>query len=132
MNRRNQRSRFRTITSSPVTMFLGLVLLILLGRAAYNIHAKAAESDRKLAEAQANLDRLEHNRDAIQGKIADLSTEAGVEASMREKYHAVAPGESVAVIVDSGTGQDDSAMATTTAAAVRGSWWQRFLNAIGL
>jgi cell division protein FtsB len=129
MNRRN-RSRFRTIVSSPVTMFLALVLLILLGRGAYNIHAKAGESSEKLAEAQSNLDRLEHNRDAIQAKINDLSTDAGIEASMREKYHAVAPGESVVVIVDPDASRNGQAAATTTAPA--GSWWHRFLDAIGL
>src|SRR4051812_85094 len=106
MNRRNNRSRFRTIVSSPITLVLAIILLVLFARAAINIHAKAAESDRKLAEAQANLTKLETNRTNIQSRIAELSTEAGVEASIREKYHAVAPGESVVVIVDSDAGQN--------------------------
>ncbi|HEX7724568.1 MAG TPA: septum formation initiator family protein [Candidatus Paceibacterota bacterium] len=131
MNRRNQRSRFRIIVSSPITLVLALILLILFGRAAYNIHAKAVESDRKLAEAQANLTKLQTNRDHIQSRIADLSTDAGVEASIREKYHAVAPGESVVVIVDSDSDLN-ARTASTTTPDVPKSWWARFWEAIGI
>jgi len=135
MNRRNQRSRFRTIMSSPITLVLSLVLLVLLGRAAFNIHTKAIEGERKLTEAQANLAKLETNRDSIQSRIAELSTDAGVEASMREKFHAVMPGESVAVIIDADAGKRRTVTMTATTSVsvpeVPKSWWQRFWNATG-
>lgn len=124
MNRRNSRSRFRTIVGSPITLVLALILLVLLARGAYNINAKSIESERKLADAQANLDKLEANRTNIQSRIAELSTDAGVEASIREKYHAVAPGESVVVILDSDSERVVQATATTSPQASQ-SWWQR-------
>jgi cell division protein FtsB len=136
MNRRNSRSRFRTIVGSPITLVLAILLLVLLGRGAYNIHAKAAESARKLADAETNLAKLETNRTNIQSRIAELSTDAGVEASIREKYHAVAPGESVAVIIDTDADQQrgGSAMAAAHASSTESdaglSWWQRFWRTV--
>jgi len=137
MQRRN-RSGFRAFLASPFTLVIGLIVLVLLARAAINIHSKAAESAARLAEAQANFDKMQANKLALSSQIADLSTDAGVEAAARERYHAVEPGESVAVIVSSEpsqSGTNGEVGASTTAAVPGGSggsWWQRLLRAIGL
>lgn len=128
MNRRN-RSKFRVIISSPITLILALALLVLTGRAAMGIHAKALESAEKLTEAQMNLDRLQSNQANLEARIGELSTDAGREASIREKYHAIAPGEEVVVIVDD---QPSSAAATSGAPVEHLSWWQRAFRAVGL
>ena len=128
MNRR--KSRIRAIMGSPVALVLALVILIIFARAAAGIHAKADESATKLAEAQANLARLQANQGVMQSKIADLSTEAGVEESIREKYHAVQPGESVVVIVDSDSDQNAVAASATTTATTKQSWWSRFWSSV--
>lgn len=126
MNRRN-RSRFRSIISSPVTLFAALILLILVGRAAMNIHAKAVESAEKLSEAQMGLNKIRTNQANLQARIEELSTDAGREASIREKYHAVAPGEEVVVIVD-----DQPSNVAAASSTEQLSWWRKFLRAVGL
>lgn len=126
MNRRN-RSRTKAVLSSPVTLVIALALLAFMARAAVRIHAQAAESAQRLAEAQASLAKIQANATALQGQIGELSTPEGVEASMREQYHAVEPGESVAVIVDpDASGQQDSQPAATTTPSQ--SWWQRIFG----
>ena len=129
MNRRN-RSKFRMVISSPITLFVALILLILVGRAAMSIHAKAAESAEKLSEAQMSLNKLQANQSNLQARIDELSTDSGREASIREKYHAVAPGEEVAVIVDDQAQNGSAAAAATSTEQL--SWWQRMFRAIGL
>jgi hypothetical protein len=114
--------------NSPVTLVLAAVLLVFMARAAARIHAKASESGTRLREAEASVARLRSSQTTMSAKISELSTDAGVEASIREKYHAVSPGESVAVIVDDANTQNSAAEATTTETR---SWWSRFWDAIG-
>jgi len=131
MNRRN-RSRTRAILSSPVILVAAIVLLIFLGRAAAGIYSKSAESSAHLEEAQSSLEKMEASETNLKSQIDSLSTPAGIEASVRERYHAVEPGESVVVIVDDKPATSaGSASSSTENVAIR-SWWQRILQAIGL
>ena len=130
MMRRN-RSRFRAILSSPITLALAVILLVLVGRAAIKIHLRAAESALRLEEAKANLVRMESKQTDLDKRIGDLSTEEGIKASIREKYHAVEPGEAVAIIV-SNDNQKASAREAEQPVVRELNWWQRMLRAIGL
>lgn len=129
MMRRN-RAKKSPILSSPVTLLIALIVLVLLARSAARIHTKAAESERRLAEASASVGRLEAKQALLEGKIGSLSTPEGIEASIREKYHAAEPGEQVAVIVDKDEPYAASA-AETAESAPRLTVWQRLLRAIG-
>lgn len=130
MKRRN-RSRFRAMLSSPITLALAVILLVLVGRASIKIYLRAADSSMRLDEAEATLVRMESKRADLEGRIADLSTEEGIKASIREKYHAVEPGEAVAVIV-SNDSQKASASEADRPATRELSWWQKILRAISL
>ena len=63
--------------------------------------------------------------------IAELSTTQGIEAELREKYHAVKEGESVAVIIgasSTGSSSDNNSSVTST----KTSWWGSLLQFIGI
>ncbi len=130
MMRRN-RTRTKSFLGSPITLILALVVLVFAARAAVKIHAKAGESAVRLAEATASLNRLETKEDSLKTRIADLSTPEGVEASIRQKYHAVEAGEEVAVIIDKDETASAAVLSTGTSTPTKG-WWQRLLQSIGI
>jgi len=134
--RPRNRSRFQAILSSPVTLVLAAIVFYFLARAAWNIHEKAVESASRLASAQNDLSKLEQSQQTLEDSVDKLSTPAGVEADIREKYHAVQPGESVAVIVDTppaGANGSNAATAGAASSTVQApGFWSRLLQLFGL
>lgn len=124
MARRN-RSRFRALISSPFSLVVVGVLFVVIAKASWSIHEKAVESRDRLDVAEADLAEAELKRDEIAERVDKLSTTAGLRAEVRDKYHAVEPGESVAVIVDPAPDRNITAasvQATSTPAAGKGFW----------
>jgi cell division protein FtsB len=99
----------------------------MLVRAAWNIHEKAVVAGERLSEAQSELSSLEQQKEALSSSIASLSTPAGIEAALRDKYHAIKQGESVAVIVD----DTPLPASSTEASSSPSSWWSRLMSFIG-
>lgn len=125
---RRNRSPFRRFVSSPFTLIVSLIILLALGRATSRIHDKVTLSATRVDEAQARLDRLSTRETAMKDQIDRLSTNEGIVRLIREKYHAVEPGESVAVVID----KDASTTRSTTAPAVaEKTFWDRLLRFIG-
>jgi len=141
MKRRN-RSAWHTVLSSPITLIVVIVLAGFLARAVWSINQKATTAADKLDQANADLAKLESNKADLEARVGSLSTDAGVKAAIREKYHAVEPGEQVAVIVDDSvhTGSGGSSMASSSTAgtatsqpmAQGTSWWSKMLRMMGL
>ncbi len=120
---------WRRIISSPITSVVSVVALVVLVHAGWNIHAKARAGAERLHTLQMESARLEDRRDQLSQAVSYLSTERGVETEMRTKFHAVRPGESVAVIVD---GPSDTASGSIPAVATSTpGWWGRMLRAVG-
>ena len=129
--RYGNRSTWQKLVSSPLSMIAAAILLAVLARAAWNISDKAAASETRLAAAAAELSTLRERQGELQAGVARLSTPEGIEAEIRNKYHATKEGESVAVIVDgSRVAAAATASATTSASAERG-FWQRLLRLAG-
>jgi hypothetical protein len=124
-----KRSPWKRFIYSPAGIIIGCIGLILLVRAAWNIHGKAVTAGERLSEAQSELAGLERQKEALSSSIAYLSTPSGIEAELRDKYHAVKQGESVAVIVDDApAGNSTSSDASSTPSE---SWWDRFISFVG-
>lgn len=119
MNRRNNRSGWQRFVGSPITLVAGLVVLVFLARSSARIHAKAGESQVRLMEAQANLTRVQANETTLKTQISNLSTDDGVVTEIRKKFHAVEPGEDVAVVIN----RDENKQSATTTASTA-AWWQ--------
>lgn len=136
MKRRNSFS-WKRLLRSPVTLIIMIAMFAVLARAAWTMVARDRLSAARLDQAESQYAKLQGNESKLSEEVSELSAPGGVEADLKEKYHAVSPGESVAVIVDSpsggdhGSDQSASALnASSTAPAV--NWWHRFLDFLGL
>jgi cell division protein FtsB len=126
------RSPWKRFIYSPVGIIIGCIGLYMLTRAAWNIHKKAVVADERLSQAQAELSSLEQQKESLSSSISYLSTPAGMEAELRDKYHAVKAGESVAVIVDDASGSaSSSGVSDGTSSTPSSGWWSGLLNFIG-
>ena len=129
--RYGKRSIWKRIISSPFTLAAVVVLFIVLARSTWNMYQKAHLSDTRLEQANSELAKLAQRQDELSQKVVYLSTEQGIEAEIRTKYHAVKEGESVAVIVDDQRQTQTAAVVQATSTPVV-SWWQRVLRFVGL
>ncbi|MCX6715528.1 MAG: hypothetical protein NT077_00755 [Candidatus Taylorbacteria bacterium] len=126
------RSHPHAILSSPITLILALIVLIFLARATAKIYTKASDGAIRLDTARSDLARMENKQADLQNRIQSLSTTEGIEASIREKYHAIEPGELVAVIVNTDTATKTNPIESRPDDSAGLSWWQQFLRVIGL
>jgi len=129
--RYGNRPLWRRILTSPFTLVVVLIVLIFTWRGAVSIREKAQASQARLNQARAQLAKLQSRQSELSNQISYLSTDEGKEAEVRNKYHAILSGESVAVII----GNDqvaDAAMASTTFVEAPERWWQKILDLVGL
>jgi cell division protein FtsB len=94
------RPQWKRIVASPIALILLVIFLIVLVRATSRLTAKAESGSTRLAQAQAEYQKLEERKSDLSFKVTKLSTDEGLESEIRAKYRAVKEGESVAVIVD--------------------------------
>jgi cell division protein FtsB len=127
--RYGNRSPWKRFLYSPVSIVIGFILIFILIRAGCNIHDKAIQAEERLNEAQSELSGLQQQKEALSSSIDYLSTPAGVEATLRDKYHAVKEGESVAVIVDPSSGTASSTASSSPVPLA--SWWSQLMDFIG-
>ena len=125
------RSPWKRFIYSPAGIIIGCIGLFILVRAAWNIHEKAVVADERLSQAQAELAGLEQQKESLSSSISYLSTPAGMEAELRDKYHAVKAGESVAVIVDDASSSSSSGASSEASSTPSSGWWSGLLNFIG-
>ena len=80
-----------------------IFLIVFMGFSLASIIRKSVDASnaRKLAESQAAA--LAIKQDDLSKKIAELNTEDGQEAALREQFPVVKPGEHVVVITDPNT-----------------------------
>lgn len=82
---------------------LAVVLLVLIAialRGVWGVYKKAQDSRELKVEAEATLSDLKSREKELRADIANLKSDRGVEAELRERYDLAKEGESVVVIVD--------------------------------
>ncbi|MES2215848.1 MAG: septum formation initiator family protein [Patescibacteria group bacterium] len=121
------RSPWKKYVTSPITLALLIIILVVLVRATSNISHKAELGAAKLAQAQAEYQKLEDRQADLSTKVTHLSSEDGLESEIRAKFRAVKEGESVAVIVD-----DQQAAVVEATSTVKVGWWKKFMGFFGL
>ncbi len=127
------RSIWKKLIASPLSLLVLLVLAFILGRAVLNISYKANISSAKLTQAEIELAKLTARQQDVASKVGRLSTDQGLETEIRTKYHAVKQGEQVAVIVDDSQTANVGNISTSTSSATSSlSWWRRVLHVFGL
>lgn len=127
------RSPWKRIFYSPVSIVIVCIIFILILHGAWGVHEKALIAQARLDQARAELADLQQQQSSLSASIAQLSTSDGIEAALREKYHAVKEGESVAVIVDTSTSDNKNASTSQAfSTSTPKSWWGNILQFIGL
>lgn len=109
-----------------------MIVVVILARASLNIYSKVETSEIKLLQAQANLEKFSGRQQDISRKVEYLSTDQGIEAEIRTKYHAVKKGEQVAVIVDDAQKTGVFSSASDTMATSSPGFFGRILRSLGL
>ena len=74
-------------------------------------------------ESRMELEELEQKQNSLSEKINDLSTDAGMEAEVRERYRVVKPGEQLVIVVDN----EDNAQESVQ----KPSFWSRLRMFVG-
>ena len=100
-----------------------LTLLVLwLTWLLYGIVRKEEIARRAVRETKVELANLESRKTTLNQNLAELSTERGHEATLRQTYGVAKPGEGVIIVVP-------PKEATTTLSL---PWWRKFLGKFGL
>jgi cell division protein FtsB len=129
-NRSSSTSSFRRFFYSPLGIVVACIIFVLIVRGAWSVHQKALIAQERLDQAQTELADLQHQQASLSASIGQLSTTQGIETALREKYHAVKPGEMVAVIIDDPHRNSSSSSSASSTPQI--SWWGRLLGFIGL
>ena len=128
------KSLWKRLFYSPIGILAALIILFLLIRGGVSIHEKSLIAQIRLDQAQTEYTDLQKQQKSLSASIDQLSTPAGIEAALREKYHAVKQGEEVAVIVDKSVSTNDTSSSTgvDNKTTTNLSWWSRLLSVFGL
>lgn len=128
--RYGNRTIWRRFVTSPITMIVVFIVLIVLIKASLNVYGKAKSGAIRLDRAKAEFDRLDNRYVELADRVSSLSTEDGLETQIRTKFHAVKEGESVAVIVNSpNTASPVDAQQIHATSSI--GWWSRLLRIFG-
>ncbi len=103
------------ITALLVVAILWLLWLI------WGIARKEERARKAVEDTRAELAILEERKGVLEGNIAELATERGKEATLRQTYGVAKPGEEVIIVVP-------PKEATTTPHV---PWWKRAFNWAG-
>ena len=126
----SNKSLFRRIFYSPVSIVLMIVVMVAIFNGAWGVHKKAQIAEDRYMRAERELSDIKQQRASLSSAIDSLSTPEGFQAELREKYHAVKEGESVALII-----RDDATKTSATSSALvteKHSFISFFLKMIGL
>ncbi len=95
-----KRKRIKSILYSNGMLLVVLILLVVLGSAAYGMYGKFEETREKKTLAADKLKELEQEKSSLETSIQMLGTDEGIEAVIRNKFRAAKEGEGLVVIVD--------------------------------
>jgi cell division protein FtsB len=95
-----QKRKLRSVVNSPLTQGVLLLLVLLVGSAAYVRYDIAMEMRERRQTAEQTAATLESRRDELAEEVDYLSNERGIEAELRRQFDVVREGEQVIVIVE--------------------------------
>lgn len=117
MIRRPTRNRLREYAVAAVLSLIIIWLLSLI----WSIARKEEIARRTVNETRAELALMEERKNILRGNLAELETERGQEATLRQTFGVAKPGEEVIIVVPSKELPPPPPL----------SWWQKALDFIG-
>jgi len=115
-----QKRQIKKVIYSKVSFVILLILVILLGKATYNIYTKSRLSSESYNETKKDYESLKARKDMLESEINRLKTDTGIEEEIRSKFNVAKPGETVVVVIDG------SSSTSTNANSSKGSFWSSF------
>ena len=99
-NRYNKKKNTHNFWYSPIFLFIMLGVMIGFSYNLIVLIQKERDTNKnKIAELN-KLDQLRSQKDSLTKDINTLNNSEGIEATLRDKYQVVKPGEKMVVIVD--------------------------------
>lgn len=120
------KKKFKRILYSPLTLIALMVVLIVLGKATWNVYQKERLSFDHLERQKSELEKLALREKNLAQAIDYLKTDEGVEAEIRSKFRFAREGESIAVIIDPNASTAEIIAPVTQATTSPGFWKRVF------
>jgi cell division protein FtsB len=95
-----QKRQIKKVVYSRMTILVLFILLIFLAKATYDIYQREQLSIADYGSVKKQYDDLESRQALLNNEIAQLSTQAGVEEQIRDRFSVAKPGEEVITVVD--------------------------------
>lgn len=119
MKKIGQRDRAVQLVWKRLAWVALLVLVVILGRAAWDMYMRWKEATKYQERATAELSGILERETELRKDIASLKDGHGVETALRDRFGLAKEGEGVIVIVDEEVVEN---------AAESSSWWARWFN----
>lgn len=82
-----------------ILIVLCVALLVVLAQSVWSMYGKSAETAEARAAAEAHLLELQERKRVLETTVADLKSDRGVEAQLREQYALGNSGEGLVIVV---------------------------------
>jgi cell division protein FtsB len=102
----NKRAKYTPLTKRGMVIALLVLVLLFSARAAWRAYRQMRTSSEVTLNAEKELSELEVRKEFIEGELDKLSTAAGREEKLREKFGVGRPGEQVAIIIEGQVSDD--------------------------
>lgn len=116
---RLQDGRVKWSVGGKIATVILLILVILFGRAAWNVYTKSRLTAAGREGAENRLAEIEKRKSTLLGDVARLSSGRGIEEEVRKNLSVIKTGEKVISLVDD---EEKATTSTTT------SWWKRWFG----
>ncbi len=103
----NKKSKYN-FWHSPIALGLLFCLVALFAYNMIGLIGRERETNKNKVSELNKLDQLRSQQTALTKDINNLDTDEGVEASVREKFQVVKPGEKMVTVVDENETQDQA------------------------
>ncbi len=120
---RNQRQSAVRLFLRRLRLFGLLVLVVIAASGAWGVYRKERESATRRAEAERERTDLLERQSQLEGDLARLKTDRGLEETLREQYALAERGEKLIVIVDPPAPTPSKATSTVREWLRKTFWW---------
>ena len=124
-----ERFRLRRALYAKPTIIVMAVFVVLVGRGAWGMHEKSLDAIKNRDKTLEELHALQGRQAELEGDIAHLSSDRGVEEEIRDRFMVAKEGEKVMIVVAPKT---DEVHTVTVPAEQSPSLWDKMMSAISL
>lgn len=124
-----ERFRLRKVLYAKPTIIIMAFFTVLLLRAAWGMHEKSLDAIKNRDTALEELQSLQNRKAELEGDIAHLSSDEGIEAEIRDRFMVAKEGEKVMIVV---APKEEEVHTVTVPADDNSSFWDKMMSAVSL